>query len=62
MVSDVLLPHKCELWILNELTETDHQAPWIWSTCLKALQEDLADLLLNNLTACIGMFGLSVDE
>jgi len=62
MVSDVLLPHECELWILDELSEADHQAPWIWSTCLEALQEDLTDLLLNNLTACIGVFGFGVDE
>ena len=62
VVSDVLLPHKCELRILDQLSETDHQAPWVWSTCLQALQEDLADLLLNNLSACVGVFSFSVDE
>ena len=62
MLSDVLLPHECEFWILDELTEADHQAPRIWSTCLEALQEDLTDLLLNNLTACVGVFGFGVDE
>ena len=58
----VLLPHEGELWILDELTEADHQAPWIWSTSLEALQEDLADLLLNNLSTRVGVFGFSIDE
>lgn len=62
MFSDVLLPHECELWILDELTEADHQAPWIWSTCLEALQKDLADLLLNNLSTRVGVFGFGIDE
>ena len=62
MLSNILLPHEGELWILDELTEADHQAPWIWSTSLEALQEDLADLLLNNLSTRVGVFGFSIDE
>ena len=33
--------------VLNELTEVDHQAPWVRSERLKPLEEDHTDLLLN---------------
>lgn len=55
MLTDVLLPHECELWVLDELSETDHETPWIWTTGLQTLEEDLTDLLLNDLTACFGI-------
>ena len=36
VLSDILLPHERELWILDQLSETDHETPWIWSTGLQS--------------------------
>ena len=55
MFSDILLPHECELWILDELTEADHQTPWVGAAGLETLQEDLADLLLDDLAPSFGV-------
>jgi len=57
MLSNVLLLHEFILRILNQLSETDHKAPWVWTTSLQALQEYAAYLLLDDLFS-----SLSVDE
>lgn len=57
VVSDVLLAHEGKLGVLDELAEADHQAPRIRAAGLEALQEDLADLLLDDLAP-----SLSIDE
>ena len=50
MVSDVLLLHKGELWILNKFSEADHESPRIWTTSLESFKEDLTDLFVNDLS------------
>lgn len=55
MVSDVLLAHEGKLGVLNELTEADHQTPWVWAAGLETLQEDLTDLLLDDLAPSFGV-------
>ena len=57
MLSNILLPHEGELWILDELPEADHETPWVWPTSLQSLEEDGADLLEDNLAS-----SLRVDE
>ena len=37
VVTNVLLLHELVFWILNQFSETYHQAPRIWSTGLKSL-------------------------
>lgn len=55
MLTNILLPHKCELRILDELPEADHQTPWVRSTGLQSLQEDGTDLLEDDLPLCLGV-------
>ena len=55
VVSDILLAHEGELGVLDELTEADHQAPWVRAAGLETLQEDLADLLLDDLAPSFGV-------
>ena len=57
MLSNILLPHEGELWILDELPEADHETPWVWPASLQSLEEDGADLLEDNLAS-----SLRVDE
>ena len=55
VVSDVLLFHELKLWVLYQLTETDHQAPRVWTACLEPLKEDLTDLLKNYFSTCLSI-------
>lgn len=55
VVSDVLLLHELKLWVLNQLSERNHQAPWVRATSLKPLQEDLRNLLENYFFASLGV-------
>jgi len=57
MLPNIIPPHEGELWILDELPEADHEAPWVWTACLQSLEEDGADLLEDDLAS-----GLCVDE
>jgi hypothetical protein len=52
MVANVLLLHEFVLWILDELSEADHQAPRVWTLCLEAFNEYASDLLLDDFSAC----------
>lgn len=42
---DVVLLSEFVLGVLDELSETDHEAPWVWAAGLESLEEDLCDLL-----------------
>lgn len=55
VVSDILFLHELQLRILNQLSETNHQAPRIRSASLKPLQENLRDLLKNYFFASLGV-------
>ena len=44
--SDERRLHEAILGVLNQLSEVDHQSPWVGSQSLKTLEEDSADLLL----------------
>ena len=52
MVANILFLHELVLWILDEFSEADHQAPRVWTLCLQALQEYACNLLLNNFSSC----------
>ena len=52
---DILLLSEFVLGVLDELTEADHQAPWVRAAGLETLQEDLADLLLDDLAPSFGV-------
>jgi len=56
VLANVLLLHETVFGVLNELAEADHQAPWIWSWSLEALQENACNLLLDDL--CWASFGI----
>jgi len=42
---DILLLSEFVLGVLDELSETDHEAPWVWTAGLESFEEDLCDLL-----------------
>ena len=54
VISDVLLLHELVLRVLDQLTETYHEAPRVRATALEPLKENGADLLLDDLLAGLG--------
>lgn len=42
---DVVLFGEFVFGVLDELSETDHEAPWVWTAGLESFEEDLRDLL-----------------
>jgi len=56
----VLLQEGCTLetifTVLDELSEVYHEAPGEWAVHVKALKQDLADLLLDEGHALSGLF------
>ena len=56
MLLDILLFHKFKLWVLYQLSKTDHESPRMRSLRLESLQEYLRNLLKDYFSA-----GLSLD-
>ena len=48
MILDILLLSEFVLGVLDELSETDHETPWVWAAGLESFEEDLCDLLGHN--------------
>jgi len=53
VLSNVLLFHECELWVLDELPKADHQTPWIGALSLQPFKEDGTYLFEDDFTSSL---------